>query len=370
MTMNHPIFLLMAAIAVVTGLYGLQEKSPQILPLIFVLSLIGLVVRIILILRERRRRRDSRAVVDFNKLHEMNLLSQLPWLKENLRGHDEAVDRVVARIQQNLSIAVPNRTLGAFLLVGPTGTGKTYLGELVAKALYPKSSIVALRMNQYKDHEDVSTLIGPPPGYQGYEIGGSLTRPIVENPYRVVILDEFEKSHADVRHCFYDILDKGQCTEKSSGKTAHFAACVFFATCNAGVESLRAIWDETKDPVARTGHAREVLSRESFDKALLARFDGIFLMDRLKAIVVAEVACLQIVKYWRQYGIEVTYASPEMLVQTLNRNVEFQDYGVRQIASLIQESASPLIEAARRGGAKRVRLDLDRASGRLMAQEA
>lgn len=370
MTMNHPVFLLMAAAVIFMSLYNLQERSPHLLPAIFVLSLAGLVVRMVQILRERRRRRDSRAVVDFERLHRADLAPRVSWIKENLRGHDETVDRVAARIQRNLSIAVPNRTLGAFLLVGPTGTGKTYLGELFAKAIYPDSSPLVLRMNQYKDHEDVSTLIGPPPGYQGYEIGGALTRPVIENPYRVVILDEFEKSHPDVRHCFFDILDRGQCAEKSSGKTAHFAACVFFATCNAGVEALRAIWGETADPAARAGRARDALAREDLDKALLARFDGITLMDRLKPVVVAEVACLQLAAYWRQYGIEVTYAAPEVLAETLRQNVEFQDYGVRQLARLIQESTSPFIEQARRGGARRVRLDLDRSSGRLKVLEA
>jgi ATP-dependent Clp protease ATP-binding subunit ClpA len=225
-------------------------------------------------------------------------------------------------------------------------------------------------MNQYKDHQDVSTLIGPPPGYQGYEIGGALTRPVIENPYRVIIMDEFEKSHPDVRHCFFDILDKAQCIEKSSGKTAHFGACAFFATCNEGVESLRTIWSEVSDPITRVGRARDVLAGMTFDKALLARFDDILLMDMLPSVVVAEVACLQIAKYWKQYGIDVHYAAPELLAETVRRNIEFADYGVRELARQIQEHTTPAIETARREGIRRVRLSVDAKKEKILVETA
>jgi ATP-dependent Clp protease ATP-binding subunit ClpA len=361
----HPIFLLMAVIGIVTGLYTLYVSIPGLMPILFAVSVVGLLARLLQLARESQRQKHADAVISFEALRQKDIARFAGWLKENVRGHDAAVDRVVAKLQQGLDLAAPHRTLGAFLLVGPTGTGKTFLGELVAQALYPDSEPVILRMNQYKDHQDVFTLIGPPPGYQGYEIGGALTRPVLENPYRVVILDEFEKSHPDVRHCFYDILDRAECQEKSSGKTVHYGAAAFFATCNSGVEPLRAIWSESEDPIIRTGRAREVLAREGFERPLLARFDEIVLMDQLPSFQIAEVACLQIAKYWRQYGIEVDYTSPEVLVEAIRRNVEFQDYGVRQLAHLIQELTNPAIEAARREGAARVRLDLDHMTGKL-----
>lgn len=359
----HPIFLLMAVIGIVTGLYSIYAVQPLLMPALFVCSLLGLLVRLAQLFRERRRQKDAGAVIRFDTLREKDVASYADWLKENVCGHDAVVDRVLSRIQQGLAVSAPNQVLGAFLLAGPTGTGKTFLAELVAKALYKDSEPVLLRMNQYKDHQDVFTLIGPPPGYQGYEIGGALTRPLLENPYRVVILDEFEKAHLDVQHCFYDILDRAQCKEKSSGRTVHFGATVFFATCNNGVDSLRAIWKETCNPVVRNGRAREALAREGFERPLLARFNDILLMDQLQLVEIAEVACLQIAKHWRQYGIEVAYTAPEVLVEAIRRNVEFQDYGVRQLANLIRELTTPSIEAARSAGAVRVRLELDPATG-------
>ncbi|MBI4349737.1 MAG: ATP-dependent Clp protease ATP-binding subunit [Elusimicrobia bacterium] len=226
----HPLILLLVLMGVVIGMFALHDRLPILIPIIFIGSLLGLAVRYAQILQERRRRRDSTVVLDYDELRLRELLPAAPAIKQLLRGHDAIVDRVAERLQQNLGLATPGRTLGAFLLVGPTGTGKTYLAELCAKALYPESDPIILRMNQYKSSQDVYTLLGPPPGQPGYEVGGALTRPVILNPYRVVILDEFEKCHPDVKHCFDDVLGRGLCSEKSSGKTAHFGGCAFIAT--------------------------------------------------------------------------------------------------------------------------------------------
>ena len=364
MKMN-PLFMLMVVLGIVTGLYTIYGIFPVSMPIIFVCSLAGFFIRLNQVLQERKKQTDAGAAVDFTMLRAKQFAPYAGWLKENVRGHDEVTDHVVNHIQQGLAVAAPGQVLGAFLLPGPTGTGKTFLAEMVAKALYKDSEPVLLSMSQYKSPQDVFTLIGPPPGYQGYEIGGSLTRPVLENPYRVIILDEFEKAHLDVQHCFYDILDCAQCHEKSSGKMVHFDACVFFATCNCGADALRTIWSATSDPALRNGRAREAMAREGFERPLLARFTDILLMDQLPPMEIAEVACLQIAKHWRQYGIEVTYTSPEVLVDAIKRNFEFQDYGVRQLAGLIREVTTPAIEEARRTGATRVRLELDKNTGQV-----
>lgn len=362
----HPMFMLMAVVGVISGLFVLHQRVPALLPVILVISLVGLLFRVYQLSSEGKADKSPKEKIDFQKLVEKNVAAFAPWLKDNIRGHNEAVDRVVGQVQKNLRLAGPGRTLGNFMFVGPTGTGKTFLAELIGQAIYPESEPVILRMNQYKDHQDVFTLIGPPPGQPGYEVGGALTRPVMENPYRVVILDEIEKAHADVQHCLYDVLDTAQCREKSSGKMIHFNACAFFATCNAGVGRLRNVVQSVPDPASRIGRMRDSLVLAGgFDKAFLARFSDILLLDELSPIHVAEVACLQIAKYWRQFGIEVTYTSPELLVEAMKKNVEFKEYGVRQLARLIQDLTDPSIEQARSQGVRRVRLEIDRQSGRL-----
>jgi ATP-dependent Clp protease ATP-binding subunit ClpC len=279
-------------------------------------------------------------------------------LKENVRGQDETVDSILAELQANLSLATPGRTLGAFFLVGPTGTGKTFLGQLIAEALYPESEPIVLRMNQYKHGDDVFTLIGPPPGSPGYEVGGTLTRPVLENPRRVIIFDELEKAHRDLQHCLYDILDTASCREKSSGRTVDFSGCVFFATCNAGVEALRALRRDGKpDPVSWLGQSRDALvDAAGFDRAFLARWSAIYFMDELSPLHVAEVACLQLARHWRTYGIEVKHAAPELILDAVQRNEEFKQYGVRQLGAYVQMKTSAAIGQARARGVKKVNL--------------
>lgn len=362
----HPFFLVMTMVAIGGGLGALYRWEPASAPVLFALSVVGLLVRVSQVAGERRRDKQPAGAIDFAMLRAKDLERYVGWLKENIRGHDAVIDSMVRRLQQGLSLAGPNRTLGNFILVGPTGTGKTFVAELLAKALYPGSEPLILRMNQFKHAEDVFTLLGPPPGMPGYEVGGALTRPVLENPYRVVLLDEMDKCHHDVRDCLFNVLDTGRCQEKSSGRMVSFNACALIATTNAGVEALRTVFSEPLDRARRIGRARDALAQGAgFEKAFLARFDEIFLMDELSPIHVAEVACLQIAKHWKEYGIEVSYASPEILVEAMRKNVEFREYGVRQLSHLIQTMTDASIERARQGGIREVRLDIDRGTGQI-----
>lgn len=357
----HPFFLLMSLIGIGSGIYTIHQRNPGITALIFALSVFGLAWRWWTLSEGA----SDKPVLDFERLRAVDVVRYAPWIKQNVRGHDQVIDDILGEIQQGLALAGPNRTLGAFLLAGPTGTGKTFLAELVAQALYPKSEPLILRMNQYKHHDDVFTLIGPPPGAPGYEVGGTLTNAVLDNPYRVIILDEVDKAHIDVQHCLYNVLDTAHCREKSTGKNVHFNGCVFFATCNAGVESLRKA--SAEKAAAKIGRMRDAMAREGgFEKAFLARFEGIYLMDELSPLHIAEVACLQFKQHWKQYGIDVEYASPEVLLDAMKQNVEFKEYGVRQLSRLIQDQTDASIQEARRHGIVRVRLDID-GTGRLKA---
>ena len=301
---KNPYLLAMVAVAVAGAIVGLNGASHVFAPLLLIAALAGMGW---LAWQEFRSEQAQAKALDYTKMAAIDLASYGPWLKENVRGQDEVVDSILGQLQANLGLATSGRTLGAFFLVGPTGTGKTFLGQLIAEALYSESEPILLRMNQYKHADDVFTLIGPPPGSPGYEVGGTLTRPVLQNPRRVIIFDELEKAHRDLQHCLYDILDTATCREKSSGRTVDFSACVFFATCNAGVEALRAIHRESaNDPIAWLGRSRDALvDATGFDRAFVARWSAIFLMDELSPLHVAEVACLQLVRHWRNYGIEI-----------------------------------------------------------------
>jgi ATP-dependent Clp protease ATP-binding subunit ClpA len=357
-----PIILVSVAISLAGAVIGLNQLNPWFSPALLLLALVGMAV----LWFQDRLKKGQTAIAnspeeDYSKLASMDLGQYGSWLKTNVRGQDEAVDAIVSSLQGNVGLARPGRILGAYFLVGPTGTGKTFLSHLIAKILYPESEPVVLRMNQFKSASDVFTLLGAPPGTPGYEVGGALTRPILENPARVVILDEINMAHPDLHHCLYDILDSGSCREKSSGRMVDFSRCVFFATSNAGFDSLRALRakiNPAEDPAAWLGQSRDVLvSAAGFDRAFLARWTEILLMDELAPIHVAEVACLELSRYWQDYGIEVKYAAPELIFEAVQKNAEFKQYGVRQLGNYIQKKTNPGISQARSQGFKTVRLN-------------
>ena len=350
-----PYQLIMMVVILSGAVIGLNRVSPLIAPGILAASLVGIAVLLVRCRTEARREAGRAHLVDHAKLNKMSINRFLPWLKENVRGQDAVVDVIFSELERGLKLAKPGRTIGAFLLVGPTGTGKTFLSTLIGQALFPNSKPVVLRMNQYKHPDDVYTLLGPPPGMPGYEVGGALTRPVLENPYRVVIFDEIEKSHKDVQHCLYDVLDAGNCREKSSGKLVDFSGTVFFATSNAAVPALRQIRAQSKDAATWLGQSRDALADAGgFDKAFLARWTGIYLMDELHPMHVAEVACLQLASHWKEYDIEVAHASPEVILSAVEGNEAFKEYGVRQLGAYLQTVTKDAILKAKEDGAKKV----------------
>ena len=356
-----PAMLVGLIVTLAGAVIALNQVSPWFSPVLLLISIGGMVFVAIrqtgAVPASSSRAREE----NFSKLGTIDFAQTEQWLKANVRGQDEAIEIVISSLRSQVAIAQRGQLLGSFLLVGPTGTGKTFLPQLLAQALYPDSEPVLLRMNQYKTNNDVQTLLGPPPGMAGYEVGGSLTRPVLVNPKRVVILDELEKAHPDLHHCLFDILDSATCREKSSGKEVDFSQCVFFGTSNAGVETLRTLRQQinpTKDQALWLGQSRDALvDNAGFDRAFLARWSHIILMDELSPYHVAEVACLQLARYWRDYGIELTYTSPEILLDTVAKNVEFKQYGVRQLENYLKQTTNSAIVQARTSGFRKVRLE-------------
>ncbi len=336
-----PAVLVGLSVILAGAVIALNQVSAWFSPVLFLCAIGGVIYWV---WRRGLGEQGTKRMEDYTKLSSTDFAQREQWLKMNVRGQDEAIETVVSSLTSEMAIARPGQLLGAFLLVGPTGTGKTFLAQLVGQTLYPDSESVILRMNQYKSQNDVQTLLGPPPGMPGYEVGGALTRPVLQNPRRVIVLDELEKAHPDIHHCLYDILDAASCREKSSGKEVDFSRCVFFGTSNSGVEVLRRLRqqiDPSQNPALWLGQSRDALVEH-------AGFE--------RAYHVAEVACLQLSRYWRDYGIELTYTSPELLLDTVAQNVEFKQYGVRQLEHYLKQKTNPAIVQARTQGYSRVRL--------------
>ena len=197
-------------------------------------------------------------------------------LHERVIGQDEAVKKVSeAILRSRAGIQDPNRPLGSFLFLGPTGVGKTELAKALAQALFDdEKNMVRIDMSEYMEKFSVSRLIGAPPGYVGYDEGGQLTEAVRRHPYCVVLFDEVEKAHPDVFNVLLQVLDDGRITD-SQGRTVDFKNTILIMTSNLGSEFiLDGIADGEITPEAR----------EQVDRLLKTRFRPEFL-NRIDEIV-------------------------------------------------------------------------------------
>ncbi|MCL2327131.1 MAG: ATP-dependent Clp protease ATP-binding subunit [Bacteroidetes bacterium] len=213
------------------------------------------------------------------------LLKMYDELKHSVVGQDEAIKRVVKAIQRNRAgLKDPNKPIGSFIFLGPTGVGKTQLAKVLAEYLFDsKESLVRIDMSEYMEKFSISRLIGAPPGYVGYEEGGQLTEKIRRKPYSVVLLDEIEKAHPDVFNILLQVLDEGHLTD-SYGRKVDFKNTIVIMTSNIGTKDL----SEFSSSLGFSAKSREEQLQEytktTLDKALKKAFTPEFL-NRIDDVV-------------------------------------------------------------------------------------
>ena len=196
-------------------------------------------------------------------------------LKAHVIGQDDAVDKIAKAIRRNrVGLGAPNRPIGSFLFVGPTGVGKTELSKQLAIELFGSAdSMIRFDMSEYMEKHAVAKLVGAPPGYVGYEEAGQLTEKVRRNPYSLILLDEIEKAHPDVMHMFLQVLDDGRLTD-GQGRTVSFKDTIIIMTSNAGTGKVEA---SVGFGAAMEGRTQSVLGQlgNFFTPEFMNRFDGI-----------------------------------------------------------------------------------------------
>ena len=180
-------------------------------------------------------------VGDLKEKEQSQLLSLADDLKSHVIGQDAAVDKIAKAIRRNrVGLGAPNRPIGSFLFVGPTGVGKTELSKQLAIELFGSAdSMIRFDMSEYMEKHAVAKLVGAPPGYVGYDEAGQLTEKVRRNPYSLILLDEVEKAHPDVLHMFLQVLDDGRLTD-GQGRTVSFKDTIIIMTSNAGTGKVEA----------------------------------------------------------------------------------------------------------------------------------
>jgi len=256
-------------------------------------------------------------------------------LHERVIGQDEAVAAVAGALRRSRAgLSDPNRPIGSFLFLGPTGVGKTELARALAEFMFDsEQAIVRIDMTEYMERHTVSRLIGAPPGYVGYEEGGQLTEAIRRRPYSVILLDEIEKAHQDVFNILLQIMDDGRLTD-GQGRTVDFKNAVLIMTSNVGSQFIAA---EAVEEVARE-QVQEALT-QTFPPEFLNRVDDVVIFHRLSKEDLAKIVDLQVAQLAarvREKGLEIELTDK---ARELLGDLGFDPtYGARPLKRVIQKN--------------------------------
>ncbi|MBO4788982.1 MAG: AAA family ATPase, partial [Lachnospiraceae bacterium] len=283
-------------------------------------------------------------VAKLNESERNKTLHLADELHRRVIGQDEAVARVTEAIMRSKAgIKDPNRPIGSFLFLGPTGVGKTELAKALAEALFDnETNMVRIDMSEYMEKYSVSRLIGAPPGYVGYDEGGQLTEAVRRKPYSVVLFDEVEKAHPDVFNVLLQVLDDGRITD-SQGRTVDFKNTILIMTSNIGSEYLLSgvREDGTISPEAEDAVMRDL--RAHFRPEFLNRLDETILFkpltkDNIRNIITLLTARLNDRLHERQVSVRFTDAAIDLACEKAYDPV----YGARPLKRYLQTNAETM----------------------------
>jgi ATP-dependent Clp protease ATP-binding subunit ClpB len=251
-------------------------------------------------------------------------------------GQEEAVEAVANAVRRSRSgLSDPNRPVGSFIFMGPTGVGKTELARALAEFLFDdEQALVRLDMSEYQERHTVARLLGAPPGYVGYDEGGQLTEAIRRRPYAVVLLDEIEKAHPDVFNVLLQLLDDGRLTD-GQGRTVDFRNTVLIMTSNLGSQQIQELAE--RRPWSDVREVATTVLREHFRPEFLNRVDEVIVFkpltrEQLAAIVDIQLERLRRRLAERKIGLVLTDAARALLAERGWDPV----YGARPLKRTIQ----------------------------------
>lgn len=280
--------------------------------------------------------------------------SRLRLLEQNLKGsvvgQDDAVLKVTRAIQRSrVGLKDPNRPIGTFLFVGPTGVGKTYLTKRLAMEMFgSEASLIRIDMSEYGEKHTVSRMMGAPPGYVGYEEGGQLTERVRRKPYSIVLLDEIEKAHPDVFNILLQVMDEGRLTD-GNGTTIDFRNTVIIMTSNSGTRQIKDFGTGIGFQAMPTDEDRKKQTRSIVEKALkkqfapefLNRLDDIVFFDQLSQEDIRRITDIELRPLLRRIK-EMGYTL-ELSEDTINK-IATEGYDVQYGARPLRRAIQRIIE--------------------------
>ncbi len=279
------------------------------------------------------------------------LLQMKSTLQQHVIGQDAAIDKLVKSIlRSRVGLKDPNRPIGSFFFLGPTGVGKTYLAKRLAEFMFGSSdAIIRVDMSEFMEKFSVSRLIGAPPGYVGYEEGGQLTEKVRRKPYSIVLLDEIEKAHADVYNMLLQVLDEGHLTD-SLGRKIDFKNTIIIMTSNVGTRQLKEFGHGVgfvQPTQNNEQYAQSVIQKalsKTFSPEFLNRIDDVIIFDQLSRESIFKIIDLELEKLYRRAGnlgfkLDLTNEAKQFLA---DKGYDVQ-YGARPLKRAIQNHLEDML---------------------------
>ncbi|MCR4681316.1 MAG: ATP-dependent Clp protease ATP-binding subunit [Bacteroidales bacterium] len=281
------------------------------------------------------------------------LMRMADELKGSVIGQDDAIVKIAKAIRRNRAgLKDPNKPIGTFIFLGPTGVGKTYLAKVLAEYLFDsQDAIIRIDMSEYMEKHTVSRLIGAPPGYVGYEEGGQLTEKVRRKPYSIVLLDEIEKAHHDVYNVLLQVFDEGQLTD-GMGRKVDFKNTILIMTSNIGTRELKDFGTGVGFNTEATKAAQNKVEHGILEKALKANFSPEFLnrvddtiyfnsLGKDEIIKIIEIELKKVMKRVKDLGIEIQVT--DKAKNFLAEAGWDANYGARPLKRAIQKNVEDLL---------------------------
>ena len=273
------------------------------------------------------------------------LMGMLADLKNKVIGQDKAIETLVKAIRRSrIGLKDPNRPIGTFMFLGPTGVGKTHLAKKLAELMFGSTdALIRIDMSEYMEKHTVSRMVGAPPGYVGYEEGGQLTEKVRRKPYSIILLDEIEKAHQDVFNILLQVLDEGRLTD-ANGRTVDFKNTVIIMTSNIGTRQLKdfgqGIGFTSMQEQNLKEHSRSIITKalnKTFAPEFLNRLDEIINFDQLDMESLMKIVDIELEELYKRvnnigYNLEVEDEAKSFIAK---KGYDVQ-YGARPLKRAVQ----------------------------------
>jgi ATP-dependent Clp protease ATP-binding subunit ClpC len=282
----------------------------------------------------------------------------LAHLSKRVKGQDAILRDMAKFICVQAAKETRDKPIANLIFLGPTATGKTELAKALAEFLFKdEKAMIRFDGGEFTSADSISRLIGSSVGYIGSEQGGQLTRPVMANPRRLIVFDEIDKAHPSISDLFLGLMGEARVTEQATGKTVNYSQCVIILTSNAHYKEIGEIQNQITDYHEMVNAVKGYMAEtKDFRPEILGRVDKVYVFRPLEGIVLAQIAVLKLSNLANEYKLTLEYVAPDLVIQALKASQKRNQFGIRDLKSILDGMFGEQLMHARRNGATQVRL--------------